>query len=89
MLCSFQSALAKTLVTVPEEGAATTLLSARAARNQLLTVLLVVGAGRPSHVTGIKVDDLETARVSWISLLPCTLNPRTCRGGVVCLFVGA
>ncbi|KAF0302796.1 hypothetical protein FJT64_025127 [Amphibalanus amphitrite] len=39
-----------------------TLATARAARNGLMTVMLVNGAGRPSHVTGIMAKDVVTAR---------------------------
>ncbi|KAF0302799.1 hypothetical protein FJT64_025130 [Amphibalanus amphitrite] len=39
-----------------------TLATARAARNGLMTVMLVNGAGRPSHVTGIMAKDVATAR---------------------------
>lgn len=38
-------------------------VTAQEARDVLMTVLLVQCAGRPSHVTGITVEDVHNAKV--------------------------
>ena len=47
---------------------------AREVRDGLMTWLLVACAGRPSHVTGIRVADVVDARVSILIVIPY-LNP--------------
>ena len=70
---------------LPPSGAFPTLATAQASRDTLMTVLLISGAGRPDHVTGIDVQDVETARVSihsWTlpSVLVISLTPNVyCR----------
>ena len=39
-----------------------------------MTVLLISGAGRPSHVTGLEAKDFATARVSTLSIRPVLSN---------------
>ena len=71
LLCTYASAcvslqseyVARLVAGPPEEGSVTA-ASARAARDGLMTLLLVSCVGRPSHVTGLEVAQLKAARVS-------------------------
>ena len=65
-----QSDYVRELLVVPATSRAITMALARDVRDGLLTWLLVICAGRPSHVTGIRVSHLpeSDARVSYSSI---------------------
>ena len=60
-----QSEFVKSGLRPPPENSVPTLATARINRDLLMTVLLIGGAGRPSHITGLQAKDVATARVSF------------------------